>query len=120
MNTEDVFSIVWISIAGTIAALSAANARRKKQAAARQHTPAQQVRKEARPVDRATAFTGAGNAAPQRNSFEPATATDPTAHEVSKSATPERQPEADSVTADNFDLRQAVVYAEILRPKFEE
>ena len=116
---EDIYSILWIVIAGGITLLSAANSQRKKRAAAQQHGQAQQPVPTS-PEHRAANTPNVRIPRPRKNVPETEPTEKPILSETEECTPQQEQSKTETVTAENFDLQRAVIYAEILRPKLEE
>lgn len=145
MNEEDIISIVWVVFAVAAAILSAANARRKKRAAAQRHgrthqqpvpdqpmqpgpvrqmhqqpDPGRYTQQQSESVRRMPTDSAVRTPRTRKIDHETMSVDHSADREIPEATNTGQQPDAGSVTADNFDLQRAVVYAEILRPKFEE
>lgn len=118
---EDIFSIVWIVIVGTVAVGSAMFKSRKRARSAAKS--AQNVR----PANRRPDFGSPGNrpvaAYDGRSDLQRAdsmqTCAD-TAAVDDPAGSESLQAESDRISAETFDVKRAVIYAEILQPKFKE
>jgi len=114
---EDIFAIVWIAVVVAITAVSSVNKRRKR--AESSVKSVQNIQS----ANRRPTFVSSENrsiaAYDERSDLQRADSTteiDPMT--VDDSAGSESQ--ADMISAETFDVKRAVIYAEILRPKFKE
>ena len=111
---EELAPILWIVIAaGVLLTKSSSKARRAARKAAGQ--PEEQGSKAWPSWDAKT------RPAQQPNSPATAAAPAPAFDSVARQQSPTQEPEAPNEnTAERFDLRRAIIYSEILKPKFDE